>query len=93
MLNWWRQRKMRWAVREVNRRKIRKSEIGEQTILTTDIGTAERFEREYATRSAITVQELRGLGRVVRPCFCEWDECPGWQSVNEKDWEARARLC
>ena len=27
-------RKMRWAVREVNRRKIRKSEIGIQVILT-----------------------------------------------------------
>ncbi len=30
----------------------------------------------------MTVSELRALGRVVMPCDCEVDSCPGWQSVN-----------
>jgi hypothetical protein len=44
--------------------------------------TAEEFERRYAERSGLTVEELRALGRVVRPCDCEYEECEGWQSVS-----------
>jgi len=42
---------------------------------------AEEFERAYAERSGITVEQLRELGRVVRPCTCGEDYCEGWQSV------------
>lgn len=51
--------------------------------------TAEEFERAYAERSGITVEQLRELGRVVRPCHCDYEECEGWQSVSK---EAAAEL-
>jgi hypothetical protein len=43
--------------------------------------TREEFEAAYAQRSGITVEALRAIGRVVRPCSCGADECEGWQSV------------
>jgi len=43
--------------------------------------TAEEFERQYAARSGLTVEQLRELGRVVAPCDCEEDCCEGWQST------------
>jgi hypothetical protein len=46
--------------------------------------SAERFEREYAERSGITVKELRALGRVVRPCDCGNSGCDGWQSMSKE---------
>ena len=47
---------------------------------------AEEFERLYAELSGLTVQRLRAMGRVVRPCDCGDEECGGWQSVNARDW-------
>lgn len=44
--------------------------------------TADEFERGYAERSGISVERLRAIGRVVRPCSCEADDCEGWQSVS-----------
>jgi hypothetical protein len=41
----------------------------------------DEFERGYARRSGVTVEGLRALGRVVRPCACDMDLCQGWQSV------------
>ena len=46
--------------------------------------TAEEFERAYAERSGMTVDELRALDRVVRPCDCDSDLCEGWQSVSRE---------
>jgi hypothetical protein len=46
--------------------------------------TAEQFEQEFAERFGLTIDELRALGRVVMPCDCEVDSCPGWQSVNRE---------
>lgn len=46
--------------------------------------TADEFERGYAERSGITVERLRELGRVVRPCACQEDGCPGWQSMSKE---------
>jgi len=46
--------------------------------------TAEQFEREYAERGGITVERLRELGRVVRPCDCKEEGCEGWQSVSQE---------
>lgn len=43
--------------------------------------TAEEFERQYAERSGITVEQLRGLGRIVAPCDCGDETCEGWQST------------
>jgi hypothetical protein len=43
--------------------------------------TAEEFERQYAERSGITVEQLRELGRIVAPCHCGDKECEGWQST------------
>jgi hypothetical protein len=45
--------------------------------------TAEEFERRYAERSGMTVEGLRELGRVVRPCDCDYEDCEGWQSVSK----------
>jgi hypothetical protein len=44
--------------------------------------TAEEFEVLYAHRSGLTVDELRALGRVVRPCHCRWEFCEQWQSIS-----------
>ena len=44
--------------------------------------TAEEFEQDYAARSGITVEQLRAIGRVVRPCFCQDEICQGWQSMS-----------
>lgn len=44
--------------------------------------TADAFEQQYAARSGISVEQLRALGRIVRPCHCDGDGCEGWQSVS-----------
>lgn len=43
--------------------------------------TAEEFERQYAERSGLTVQQLRKYGRIVVPCDCGDPTCEGWQST------------
>ncbi len=43
--------------------------------------TAEEFERQYAERSGITVEQLRKMGRIVVPCDCDYELCEGWQST------------
>lgn len=49
--------------------------------------TADEFERAYAERSHVTVEELRRY-RTVRPCECEDIACEGWQSISyERDAE------
>lgn len=48
--------------------------------------TAEEFEAGYAARSKRTVEELRAIGRVVKPCECGDDGCQGWQSTTEARW-------
>jgi hypothetical protein len=44
--------------------------------------SAEQFEREYAERAGVTVERLRQLGRMVRPCDCGDEICEGWQMVS-----------
>lgn len=39
----------------------------------------QEFEEEYATRSGITVEWLREIGRISLPCSCEEEGCQGWQ--------------
>jgi hypothetical protein len=46
--------------------------------------TAEEFERQYAARSGMTVDQLRALDRVVLPCLCEEDGCEGWQMISRE---------
>jgi hypothetical protein len=54
--------------------------------------TADEFEIAYATRSGMTVQQLRDRGRIVIPANtneCECD-CQGWHSVNsirDDEWD------
>jgi hypothetical protein len=54
--------------------------------------TADEFERQYAARSRMTVEQLRALGRIVAPCDCGDSTCEGWQSTTaerlaeEKAW-------
>lgn len=45
--------------------------------------TAEEFEREYAARSGMTLEELRKY-KTVRPCDCGTRYCQGWQSVSHE---------
>lgn len=52
--------------------------------------TADEFERAYAARSGVTVDELREY-RTVRPCACGEDGCEGWQSISHEraaEWDA-----
>jgi hypothetical protein len=44
--------------------------------------TREEFERGYAKRSGLTVEELRSHGRVVVRCWCGDRSCDGWASVS-----------
>lgn len=44
--------------------------------------TRDEFERAYAERSGMTVEQLRELGRVVVRCWCHEPECDGWASVS-----------
>lgn len=50
--------------------------------------TAAEFAAAYAARSGVTVEELRALGRDVRPCRCGWEHCEGWQMTNAAEWDA-----
>ena len=45
--------------------------------------TADEFERAYAARSHITLDELR-VYRSVRPCDCGEAGCEGWQSISHE---------
>lgn len=54
--------------------------------------TGEEFERAYAQRAGLTVERLRELGRVVRPCACGDESCEGWQSVSERAYEDDVRV-
>lgn len=54
--------------------------------------TSEEFERGYAEWSGVTVEQLRAMGRIVRPCVCGEDSCPGWQSINRKSAEENDQL-
>lgn len=42
--------------------------------------TGEEFERQYAERSAMTVEQLREWRIVVR-CDCDYEGCQGWAMV------------
>lgn len=44
--------------------------------------TREEFERNYAERSGLTVEQLRLHGRVVVRCRCGDPLCEGWASVS-----------
>lgn len=48
---------------------------------------ADEFERQYATRSGLTVEQLHEFGRYGEPCTsdCDYPECEGWQMVNRKE--------
>ncbi len=50
------------------------------------------FERQYAERSGVTVEQLRALGRIVIPCDCGEDICQGWACVTKEAWRRVADL-
>lgn len=54
------------------------------TVIHIDGLSEEEFERQYAERCGKTVAEMRALGRVVRPCGCDYEGCEGWQSVSKE---------
>lgn len=56
----------------------------EMAIQITALWRAAGFERRYAERSGLTVQHLRDLGRVVRPCRCGDESCEGLMSVSRE---------
>lgn len=49
-----------------------------------EILTKTAFERAYAARSSMTVDQLRSRGRVVRPCDCGSEDCEGWQNMSQE---------
>lgn len=57
--------------------------------MATPTVTEHEFERAYAERSGVTVEQLRNeWGRIVLPCdpeLCEYEGCKGWISVS---WES-----
>ena len=42
---------------------------------------AEKFERGYAERYGLSLDDLREF-RTVRPCVCNSELCEGWQSMS-----------
>lgn len=54
--------------------------------------TRDAMEAAYATRSGLTVQRLRELGRLVVPCPCESDLCEGWQCISRENAESEIEL-
>ncbi len=44
--------------------------------------TKEEFERGYARRGGISIDQLRVWGRGAVPCDCGEPECQGWAMVN-----------
>jgi hypothetical protein len=48
--------------------------------------TLEEFERGYADRSGLTVENLHAYGRRGRPCRCEQEGCEGWQMISDELW-------
>jgi hypothetical protein len=47
----------------------------------------EKFFKQYAKRSGVTVAQLREWGQEVFPCDCDHEICEGWQVRNKKDYE------
>lgn len=43
--------------------------------------TKEEFEKRYAARSYMTVEELRALDVVIESCDCGDEICQGWKVV------------
>lgn len=43
------------------------------------------FERAYAERSGVTVDELHSWGRYAEPCDCDYEGCEGWAMGHQ--WE------
>lgn len=52
----------------------------------------EEFEREYAERSGISLDELRALGLRPYTCKCDYEECQGFQMLSESTHETLKRL-
>jgi hypothetical protein len=52
----------------------------------------EKFEREYAERSGISLDELRALGLRAYTCKCDYEECHGFQMMSESTYETLKRL-
>lgn len=46
--------------------------------------TKDEFEKEYARKSGMTVEELHKMGLYAKECDCEYNNCKGWQMVNLK---------
>jgi hypothetical protein len=51
---------------------------------------AAAFERAYALRSGLSIEQLREAGRIVAPCRCGQPGCPRWQSLSRKLWREDA---
>ena len=45
--------------------------------------TKEQFEKRYAKRSNLTVEELRELDVIIESCDCDYKLCSGWQAVTQ----------
>ena len=43
--------------------------------------TKDEFEKEYARRSGLSVEELHKMKLCVKECNCEYKNCKGWQMV------------
>ena len=54
--------------------------------------TKEEFERGYAERGGISLEQLHAWGRGAVPCDCGAPECAGWQMVNLEDYAEHMRL-
>ena len=46
--------------------------------------TKDEFEKEYAEKSGMTVEELHKKGQYAKECDCEYENCKGWQMVDVK---------
>lgn len=55
----------------------------------------DEFERAYAARSGVTVDQLHAWGRWAEPCDCGEDGCEGWAMGRQQEdaiWEDQFRM-
>lgn len=45
--------------------------------------TREQFEKQYAEKSKISLEDLKKLERPY-PCVCDYENCHGWQMLSQE---------
>ena len=49
--------------------------------------TKEEFEKYWTGLGGHTVDDLRRMGLVAKPCDCDYEGCQGWQMAGDDNWK------